>query len=88
MGSRIAAWLTAWAVLATVVLLLGGCAATAPAQPSPILVAVPCPTARDLPDEPPTTLTFAGFDVRPYIENRAAWIAHSRDLRTRLESCK
>lgn len=88
MGSRIAAWLTAWAVLAAVMLFLGGCATTAPAQPAPVLVAVPCPTAQALPDEPAEIVSFAGFDVRPYVENRQAWIAHARDLKTRLEACK
>lgn len=88
MGSRIAAWLTAWLVLAAVVLLLSGCTTTAPAQPAPVLVPVPCPTAQGLPAEPAEIVTFAGFDVRPYIENRTAWIAHARDLRTRLEACK
>lgn len=88
MRSRFVAWITAWLVLAAVVLLLGGCATATPAQPAPNPVAKPCPAAQVLPDEPAERLVVEDYEIKPYIVNRTAWIAHARALRTKLEACK
>lgn len=72
-------------------LVLTGCAATAPAtalMPTP----VPCPAAQTLPEEPIRTLsldaTEPGKAVKAYAANRTRWMGYADALRSKLEACK
>ena len=83
--------LAIYAVMVLGVLLLSGCATTAP-QTTLIPTPVPCPAAEGLPDEPSRTLnldaTKPGEAVQAYAANRARWIGYAEALRQRLEACQ
>lgn len=90
-SARIARLVTLWACMALGVLLLAGCATTAPAVVN-VPVPVPCPAAEQLPEAPPRSLSLnpaePGAAVQAYAANRTRWIGYADALRERLESCK
>lgn len=78
-------------VLCIGLLALTGCATQQPAAPVLVPVPTPCDAAKDLPDDPPTTLDLAGMSdgqvVQTYAANRRLWIGTANALRARLEAC-
>jgi uncharacterized lipoprotein YajG len=84
-------YLYAWLIMAIGILMLGGCATTAP-KTTLVPIPVPCKAAQEIPEEPARNLTLdatkPGEAVKAYTANRSRWIGYADALRIKLEDCK